>query len=213
MTDLLVDRPAGSPVATLVLAHGAGGPMDSPVLNAVASALAAAGLTVARFEFAYMAARREGRRLPPPPVRRLVPEFEAALAACLDQTRGPLLVGGKSMGSRVAALLAAGETDRRVVGLVALGFPFHPPASPEKSRLAELAACRLPALVLQGTRDPFGTPAMLAGASLPETIRLVWFEDSDHDLKPRKASGQSLSGHLATAAAAVADFARQLNST
>jgi predicted alpha/beta-hydrolase family hydrolase len=115
-----------------------------------------------------------------------MPEYVAAVEAL--GAGAPLVVGGKSMGGRVASmvsdqLLAAGK----IVGLLCLGYPFHPPGRPEQLRTAHLAALRTPALICQGTRDPFGTREEVAGYALSEQIELFWVEDGDHDLKPRKA--------------------------
>src|SRR5690606_38297682 len=103
MTKFLSDGPTDA-FATLLLAHGAGGAMDPPGLPALAGALAGQGFGVARFEFGYMAARREGLRRPPPRAEKLIPEFRAAIETL--ETTSPLLIGGKSMGGRVASLLA-----------------------------------------------------------------------------------------------------------
>jgi predicted alpha/beta-hydrolase family hydrolase len=189
---------------TLLLAHGSGAPMDSPAMNAAASALAAEGLRIARFEFAYMAARRsEGSRRPPPKAETLIPEFEAAVAAL--GAKGPLVIGGKSLGGRVASMAA----DRlhgtgRAAGLLCLGYPFHPPEKPAQLRTAHLMTLETPTLICQGTRDPFGTVDEVPGYGLPERIEILWLEDGDHDLKPRKSiSGFSAADHLATMAKAV----------
>jgi predicted alpha/beta-hydrolase family hydrolase len=185
MTDFLFDGPddAGT---RLLLAHGAGAPMDSAGMTAMALALGNAGFRVARFEFAYMAARRTGGRGGPPRAEKVMPEYVAAVEAL--GAGAPLVVGGKSMGGRVASmvsdqLLAAGK----IVGLLCLGYPFHPPGRPEQLRTAHLEALRTPALICQGTRDPFGTREEVAGYALSEQIELFWVEDGDHDLKPRKA--------------------------
>ncbi|HUG60419.1 MAG TPA: alpha/beta family hydrolase [Methylomirabilota bacterium] len=203
----LIDRADAGGIATLVLAHGAGGPMDGATMSAAASAIAEAGVTVVRFEFGYMAGRREGKRRPPPRIPAIVPEFAAVLAAVLSDTEGPVLIGGKSMGSRVASRLAATDIDPRVRGVVALGFPFHPPGSPDRSRLDDLAASALPVLVCQGTRDPFGSRDEVAAMALPTAVTVAWLEDGNHDLAPRVSSGFTRSGHLAAAAKAVAAFA------
>jgi predicted alpha/beta-hydrolase family hydrolase len=190
--------------ATLLLAHGSGAPMDSPSMNAAAAALAAEGLRVARFEFSYMAARRtEGSRRPPPKAEILNPQFRAAVAAL--EARGPLIIGGKSMGGRVASMVAdALHKEDRVAGLLCLGYPFHPPEKPAQLRTAHLMTLTVPTLICQGTRDPFGTREEVAGYGLPECIRLLWLEDGDHDLKPRKSiSGFSAADHLATMAKTV----------
>lgn len=189
---------------TLLLAHGSGAPMDSPAMNAAASALAAEGLHVARFEFAYMAARRsEGSRRPPPKAETLIPEFEAAVAAL--GAKGPLVIGGKSMGGRVASMAADRLHGKgRAAGLLCLGYPFHPPEKPAQLRTAHLMTLETPTLICQGTRDPFGTVDEVPGYGLPERIEILWLEDGDHDLKPRKSiSGFSAADHLATMARAV----------
>ena len=189
---------------TLLLAHGSGAPMDSPAMNAAASALAAEGLRIARFEFAYMAARRnEGSRRPPPKAETLIPEFEAAVAAL--GAKGPLVIGGKSMGGRVASMAADRLHGKgRAAGLLCLGYPFHPPEKPAQLRTAHLMTLETPTLICQGTRDPFGTVDEVPGYGLPERIRILWLEDGDHDLKPRKSiSGFSAADHLATMARAV----------
>ena len=189
---------------TLLLAHGSGAPMDSPAMNAAASALAAEGLRIARFEFAYMAARRsEGSRRPPPKAETLIPEFEAAVAAL--GAKRPLVIGGKSMGGRVASMAADRLHGKgRAAGLLCLGYPFHPPEKPAQLRTAHLMTLETPTLICQGTRDPFGTVAEVPGYGLPERIEILWLEDGDHDLKPRKSiSGFSAADHLATMAKAV----------
>jgi len=189
---------------TLLLAHGSGAPMDSPAMNAAASALAAEGLRITRFEFAYMAARRsEGSRRPPPKAETLIPEFEAAVAAL--GAKGPLVIGGKSMGGRVASMAADRLHGKgRAAGLLCLGYPFHPPEKPAQLRTAHLMTLETPTLICQGTRDPFGTVDEVPGYGLPERIEILWLEDGDHDLKLRKSiSGFSAADHLATMARAV----------
>ena len=199
----LFTGPDDAPV-TLLLAHGSGAPMDSPAMDAVAAALAAEGLRVARFEFAYMAARRtEDSRRPPPKGETLIPEYRAAVSALA--ARGPLVIGGKSLGGRVASM-AADDLHRegRIAGLFCFGYPFHPPEKPRQLRTAHLMTLETPAMICQGTRDPFGTREDVAGYGLPERIRILWLEDGDHHLKPRKRiSGFTAADHLATMAATV----------
>ena len=199
----LLDGPAKAD-CTVLLGHGAGAAMDSPGMNRLADALAGVGLRVARFEFAYMAARRDGDRKPPPRAETLCPEYEAAVAALA--AKGPLVIGGKSMGGRVASLVADGLQSRgAIAGLLCLGYPFHPVDKPRQLRTAHLATLRTPTLIVQGTRDPFGTRDEVATYRLSRAIEILWLEDGDHDLKPRKAvSGHTAAEHLATMAAAVA---------
>lgn len=195
---------------TLLLAHGAGAGMDSPAMNRIADALVGAGLRVVRFEFPYMAARRDGVRKPPPRAETLGPAFEAAVAALASRT--PLVIGGKSMGGRVASLVADGLRSRgAITGLLCLGYPFHPVDKPAQLRTAHLATLATPTLIVQGTRDPFGNRDEVASYRLSPAIRMLWLEDGDHDLRPRNAvSGHTVSEHLATMAAAVAAWTEGL---
>lgn len=196
--------------ATILLAHGAGAPMDSASMTAATAALAGVGFRVARFEFAYMAARRTGARKPPPRADKLIPEYQAAVAAL--GARRPLIIGGKSMGGRVASMMTDELfADGAIAGLLCLGYPFHPPGKPKQLRTAHLAELRTPTLICQGTRDEFGTREDVSGYTLSPAIELFWLEDGDHDLKPRKSvSGFSAADHLRTMANAVADWTRRL---
>jgi predicted alpha/beta-hydrolase family hydrolase len=190
--------------ATILLAHGAGAPMDSAAMNAVTKALVTAGLRIARFEFAYMASRRTAAgRKPPPRAEKVMSEYVAAVDAL--KAKGPLIIGGKSMGGRVASMVCDDLFAKgRVAGLLCLGYPFHPVGKPEQLRTAHLENLKTPALIVQGTRDPFGTREEVASYKLSKQIEILWLEDGDHDLKPRKAvSGFSAADHLATTAKAV----------
>lgn len=204
-TSFLFDGPEDARF-TLLLAHGAGAPMDSPSMTATARALAEAGFRVARFEFGYMASRRTaaGRR-PPPKAETVMPEFVAAVDD-LGPTNGPLFIGGKSMGGRVASMVADPLFEaKRIAGLVCLGYPFHPPGKPAQLRTAHLKALATPTLIVHGTRDEFGSPDEIAGYGLAETIELHFVEDGDHDLKPRKSvTGLSGAESLAAIASKVA---------
>jgi predicted alpha/beta-hydrolase family hydrolase len=202
---------AGPTVASaiLVLAHGAGAAMDSAGMNDIAEMLAARGIRTARFEFGYMAARRSGTRRPPPKAETLVDEYLAAV----DQVGGGnVFIGGRSMGGRVATLVA----DRlhaagRARGVVCFGYPFHPPGKPEQLRTAHLAGLETPTLICQGTRDEFGTREEVAGYALSPAIELVWLEDGDHSLRPRKAiSGFTYRQHLERAADATLSFVERV---
>lgn len=227
--ELLLDGPADAP--TLVLAHGAGAPMDSPFLATMAAGLAKRGVRVARFEFSYMRARREGggRKAPDrePELRRAWLAAIAAIAAtaataasgatCEPGTSGAsdppgggrrLWIGGKSMGGRLASMIA---DQAGVRGLVCLGYPFRPPgADPAVAarRTAHLRDLRTPTLIVQGTRDSFGGPDEVAHFTLSPRIRVHWIEDGDHSLKPRKSSGRTETQNLAEAMDAVAAFVR-----
>ncbi len=199
--DCLYDR-AEKPVAVLLLAHGAGAAMDSDFMNTMAAALASHSVAVLRFEFPYMQRRRdEQRQFPPDRAPKLLAAFaervrEArSLAAELSEIPDgalPLWIGGKSMGGRMASMLAVegnGVAALDVAGVIALGYPFHPPGKPEKTRIDHLPALTAPMLVCQGERDPFGKPDEVAGYGLPERVQLHWLPSGDHDFKPLKRSG------------------------
>jgi predicted alpha/beta-hydrolase family hydrolase len=203
--DFLFDGPDRE--TTLILAHGAGAPMDSPFMNAMARGLAEQGLRVARFEFPYMRSRRDGRRRPPDREPVLLQTWRDAVAVIGGADR--VVIGGKSMGGRMASLVA---DELGVRGLVCLGYPFHPPGKPESLRVRHLEPLRTPALFVQGTRDALGSREEVEGnilSMLSPAIRLVWLEDGDHSFKPRVSSGHTEKGHLAAAVEAVAEFVKE----
>ncbi|WP_422365431.1 alpha/beta fold hydrolase [Pelagibius sp.] len=204
----LFDGPEDAPL-TLALAHGAGAPMDTPFMDAFAEGLAERGWRVVRFEFPYMAKRRDdGKRRPPDRAPVLLESWRSVIET-LGAER--LVIGGKSMGGRMASLIAAENAAKTAVrGLVCLGYPFHPAGKPERLRTEHLADLRTPALILQGTRDSLGNQAEVAGYSLSDSIRLHWAEDGDHDLKPRKASGRSRDQNWQEAITALDGFLRSL---
>jgi predicted alpha/beta-hydrolase family hydrolase len=191
---------------TIVLAHGAGAAMDSPFMNEVAGELAKAGLRVARFEFPYMAKRRiDGKKRGPDRAPVLI-EFYGNVVRQLGHPE-KLIIGGKSMGGRIASMVA---DDLDVAGLVCLGYPFHPPGKSENLRTEHLKTLNTPTLICHGTRDPFGAPDEIAGYALSDRIGLHWVEDGEHDFKPRKRSGRTQSQNIADAALAIAEFAKTL---
>jgi predicted alpha/beta-hydrolase family hydrolase len=202
MTPLQIDGPDDATV-TLLLAHGAGAGMDHEWMATVARGLAERGLRVVRFEFPYMHARREGRR--PGPDR--MPKLLACYREVFDAQQGPVILAGKSMGGRAATMLA---DDVPCAGVVAFGYPFHPPGKPDNLRTAHLETMRTPTLIVQGERDPFGTRDEVGGYDLSAQIRLRWIDDGDHSLKPRKKSGFTMQGNLAKAMDAAVAFAGEV---
>ena len=157
--DLLVDGPDAAP--TLVLAHGAGAAMDSPGMTDVTARIAARGVRVVRFEFAYMASRRLGTRKPPPRADTLLEEYRAVLA----EVGGRPAIGGRSMGGRVASMVAAEAFSAgAVTGLVCLSYPWHPPARPDQPE--ERHAC--PPDESRST-----TPPASSASSPPRTARAL----------------------------------------
>lgn len=174
--------------------------MDSPFMNQLAESIASKGLAVARFEFAYMARRRaQGRKFPPDPMPRLLDAF----GAHCELVEGPLFIGGKSMGGRVASMIA---DEIGAKALVCFGYPFHPPGKPEKTRTAHLEGLATPSLILQGTRDPLGKPEEVAGYALSTALRVQWLDSGDHDFKPLKSSGRTQADLIEAAAAAAVRF-------
>jgi predicted alpha/beta-hydrolase family hydrolase len=189
----------GAPV--LVIAHGAGSGMDHPFLVGFTRAMNDLGVATMRFNFPYMEA---GRRSPDrPPVA--VGAWKAAFAEAGSRVRGaPVAVGGKSFGGRMASVAVAEGME--AAGLVFLGYPLHPPGKPERIRDEHLYGIRAPMLFLQGTRDPFADPALLADVvkKLGRQATLHPVEGGDHSFNVRgvKASPRDVGGSLAPVAAA-----------
>jgi uncharacterized protein len=179
----LMDGPKGA-ACIVALAHGAGAPMDSPFMNGFALGLAARGYRVARFEFPYMAERRQQGQRRPPDRESVLRETWLKTVAKLRSDH--LVIGGKSMGGRIASLIA---DETGVSGLVCLGYPFHPTGKPDRLRIAHLQHIKTPTLIVQGERDPFGTKEEVSTYKLAGSVRIVWMKDGDHSLKPRKKSG------------------------
>lgn len=202
---MLVDGPDVREPA-IVLAHGAGAPMDSPFLAAMATGLAALGHRVVRFEFPYMHRRREGgagRRPDPPAV------LERAWLDVVELLGGGrrLVIGGKSLGGRIASRIADPAGAR---GLVCLGYPFHPARQPDRLRTAHLATLSTPTLIVQGTRDALGSRDEIATYELSPAIRIEYLEDGDHSFRPRAGSGRTERQNLEQAVGAVDRFVSAL---
>lgn len=175
----------GSPTAstTLVLAHGAGAPMDSPFMTWWSAALAEHGIRVVRFEFPYMLARREtGAKRPPDREPVLLDAWRQVAAAWPGAA-----IGGKSMGGRIASMVA---DEVNAAALVCLGYPFHPPGKPDKPRVAHLEQLRTAAIIVQGSNDPFGRRDEVAEYPISAAIRLEWVEGGNHDLERRGERGE-----------------------
>jgi predicted alpha/beta-hydrolase family hydrolase len=178
---------AANPVGTLILAHGAGAPMDSDFMNDVAQRLAMSGVGVLRFEFPHMAQRRiDGRKRPPNPQAKLLECWHEVYAAVRSSVDGRLAIGGKSMGGRMASLIA---DDVQADALFCLGYPFYAVGKPEKPRVAHLAELQTPTLIVQGERDALGNRETVEGYALSKSIDVHWVPTANHDLKPLKSSG------------------------
>jgi predicted alpha/beta-hydrolase family hydrolase len=192
----------GKHQATYILAHGAGGNQLSPWIVQFATAAAVRGIGVVTFNFLYS---EQGRGLPDKNDkleacwRKVVEAWHGGVfAKSLDKSGGPLIIGGKSMGGRIASQIAAGDPGAspgvaEVVGLVFLGYPLHPPGRPEQLRSRHLPAIRAPMLFIQGARDAFGTPEELQPilSKLKAPADLLVIEEGDHSFKVPKAAGRT----------------------
>jgi len=213
MSEIRTNGPRDA-AAQLVLAHGAGAPMTSPFLEMMTELLTERGLRISRFEFAYMAQRRkDGKRRPPPKAELMIPEYIDVIAELRKDLprRQKLLIGGKSMGGRIASLCADQLcAEDHIAGLACIGYPFHPLGKPDKLRTVHLEHLHCPALMVQGERDPFGTRAEVETYALSSAIAFVWAGDGNHDLAPSRGSHFTRAGNLAAAADAVSAFAHDL---
>ena len=175
----------------LLLAHGAGAPMDSSWMNDLCEKLTQQNIQTARFEFPYMQNRRaDGKKRPPDRAPVLLETWEAVIE---ELGRENLIIGGKSMGGQIASMAAA-ERDANgspVAGCIILGYPFHAPGKPATVRAEHLAGLKTSSLILQGSRDPFGTRDKIAGYALSDAIKVHYLEDGEHSFIPRKASGRT----------------------
>ena len=188
--------------------------MDSPFMENFATALTqmggrVGGVNVVRFEFAYMVQRRvSGRRRPPDRGPALLAAYRDVVARVRKRwPRRGLVIGGKSMGGRIAAMIA---DELGVDGLICLGYPFHPPGQPERLRVSHLQGLATQALFCQGSRDALGNENEVAGYELAAGIKFCWLEDGDHSFKPRQRSGYNLEQHYRTAQERIIKFLAQL---
>ena len=184
--------------------------MDSPFMETIAASLADRGWRVVRFEFPYMQRLRStGKKSPPDRADRLLSHFRNEVNEQAGQA--PLFIGGKSMGGRVASLLAD-ELFRsgQLRGCVCLGYPFHPLGKPDTRRIEHLQGMDAPVLIVQGERDAMGRREEVEGYPLARTVQLAWMPDGDHSLKPRQRSGRTEAMNLDLAAESVDQFLRKL---
>jgi uncharacterized protein len=203
--EFIIDGPRGAGL-TLVLAHGAGAPMDSPFMTRVAQGLAGKDLCVIRFEFPYMRARRDHPRRSAPDREPVLLQTWREIIESLGGGHG-LAIGGKSLGGRTASMVA---DETRVRGLVCLGYPFHPPGKGPGLRLKHLKSLRTSALIVQGERDSFGNRSEVEKYDLSPQIQIAWIDDGDHSFKPRARSGRTEQQNLNAAINAVRDFINEL---
>ncbi len=189
----------------MALAHGAGASMDTPFMQVITDGIVAEDLQVVRFEFPYMAKRREDAKRRGPDTERVLLGTWRAVIEQFDSER--LVIGGKSLGGRMASMIAE---EAGVRGLVCLGYPFYPLGKPERIRTAHLTELSIPTLIVQGTRDPFGGPSQVANYRLSPQVSVHWLEDGEHSFTPRKSSGRTEQQNLEEAVAAIVKFLNAL---
>jgi len=177
----------GTGTINVVFAHGSGIGMGHEFMQCVALAMSLKNFTVYLFEFGYMQQiQMTGTKRPPPAVAKL----ELELLALLEELAlpGPLIIGGKSLGGRVASLIVERTN---ALGWFALGYPFHPQRKPQTLRVKHLLTSNKPGLIVQGTKDALGSYEDVLGYQLPAHIDLRWLAHMDHSFKPFKAARHS----------------------
>ena len=195
---------ASDSFCTLILAHGAGAPMDSEFMEAVTGFFVS---QVVRFEFPYMTQRRiDGIRRPPNKMNVLQDTWRCVYEQVREVTVGPIVLAGKSMGARVASMLV---DELQVSALVCFGYPFYPAKKPEKPRIAHLLNLKTPTLIVQGERDALGGCEVVAGYELSASIDIFWLPFADHDLKPLKRSGFTHEAYLQSAVFRAVSFIKE----
>ncbi|EJE4554826.1 alpha/beta fold hydrolase [Vibrio parahaemolyticus] len=205
MSQWIVEGPENGPL--FVFAHGAGAGMEHDFMTAVAKGLVEQGIRVVRFNFPYMVKRSEdGKKRPPDRAPKLLEAYSEVIAHFASS---PVVIGGKSMGGRMASLLAEHEL---VAGIACLGFPFHPPGKPEKFKGDHLASIDKPTLILQGERDTFGKREEFDEFVFSQQVKVSFLPDGDHSFKPCKSSGHTEAGNIALAVEQLSVFINEVYS-
>ncbi|HCE3740958.1 alpha/beta fold hydrolase [Vibrio parahaemolyticus] len=205
MSQWIVEGPENGPL--FVFAHGAGAGMEHDFMTAVAKGLVEQGIRVVRFNFPYMVKRSEdGKKRPPDRAPKLLEAYSEVIAHFASS---PVVIGGKSMGGRMASLLAEHEL---VAGIACLGFPFHSPGKPEKFKGDHLASIDKPTLILQGERDTFGKREEFEEFVFSQQVKVSFLPDGDHSFKPRKSSGHTEAGNIALAVEQLSAFINEVYS-
>ncbi|WP_437230848.1 alpha/beta fold hydrolase [Planctomicrobium sp. SH661] len=185
----------------LVLAHGAGESSSSKFLSGFAEHFAEQRHRVVRFDFPYMAARSIDGRRRPPDKESVLRETWKAVVESLPYDR--LIIGGKSMGGRIATLVA---DELQVAGVVCLGYPFHPAGRPEQLRVEHLETIQTPTLIVQGEIDPFGSREEVESFQLSDKVQVHWVPEGDHSYNVKRGSDRSLEQNLKNATRSVEQF-------
>lgn len=203
------------PIAQIIFSHGAGADMHHEFMAQVSALFTKANINVVRFNFPYMDKRIElGKRYPPDRMPKLIDCYKRVIndLAVIDsnKTSLPLFIGGKSMGSRVAATIAADDDIALLIeGVFCMGYPFHPTKKPDKLRLEPLQNTQKPVLILQGDRDTLGSQVEIEQYDISPLCQTVFLPDGDHSLKPRVKSGYTHQQHIETAVSAIVKFIQE----
>jgi predicted alpha/beta-hydrolase family hydrolase len=189
----------------LILAHGAGAGIETEFMTTIAKGIANNEIRVLRFEFPYMTIAREtGKRRAPNTAKILLQSFTDIIAKNADNTA--IFIGGKSMGGRIASMIADSNP---IKGCVCLGYPFHPPGKPNKLRTEHLISTTKPICIIQGTRDTFGNKEEVSHYHLSSTVTVHWLENGDHSFKTRKKDSKTTEQLLQEAISITTQFIHQ----
>lgn len=213
-----IENNVAKPIAQIIFAHGAGADMYHEFMEQVTFLFNQANINVLRFNFPYMDKRIAlGKRYPPDRMPKLIDCYKQVISDVLESKNNklPLFIGGKSMGSRVAATLAGdNDTLNSIQGVFCFGYPFHPAKKTEKLRLEPLQNTKKSVLIVQGERDTLGSEIEIMQYELSNLCQCIFLTDGDHSLKPRVKSGYTHSQHIESAVQAIAQFIQKhINNT
>lgn len=215
ITASVIENKVEKPIAQVIFAHGAGADMHHEFMAQVSGLLNKENINVLRFNFSYMDKRIAlGKRYPPDRMPKLIDCYKHVIEQLSlmnnNQTSLPLFIGGKSMGSRVAATIAEDDDiAKQIKGVFCIGYPFHPAKKPEKLRLEPLQNTLKSVLILQGDRDTLGSQVEIAEYDLSPLCHTIFLPDGDHSLKPRVKSGYTHQQHIETAVNAIVKFIKE----
>lgn len=203
------------PIAQVIFAHGAGADMHHEFMTEITSLLNQANINVLRFNFPYMDKRIAlGKRYPPDRMPKLIECYKQVINDYVNSNTTekmiPLFIGGKSMGSRVAATLASDEEVHQLIqGVFCFGYPFHPAKKADKLRLERLQNTHKAIFIAQGERDTLGSKIEIDSYHISKLCECVFLQDGDHSLKPRVKSGFTYAQHKETAVNALLSFIKE----
>lgn len=190
---------------TFILAHGAGADSQSEFIQFMQRNIATEQVEVITFDFPYMLRRQQaGKKSPPDRMPKLIESYKEQINKVSSDI---IVIGGKSMGGRVASMIA---DETNIDGVICMGYPFHPPGKPDKTRTEHLKDITSPTLILQGTRDTFGKPQEVINYNLSPNITVEWLQDGNHSFETLKRSDISTHDSWHQAASLAKDFIYKL---